>query len=63
MDSTLLATLAQEHADVAAIVQIIGWENVFKIIPHALNIGNAYQKNLANAPHSPGMSLGGAVGS
>jgi len=63
MDSTLLATLTQQHVDVAAIVQIIGWENVFKIIPHAMNIGTAYQKNLAAAPHSAGMQPGGAVGS
>jgi hypothetical protein len=62
MDPVLLATLAQQHADIAAIVQIVGWENVFKIIPHAMNIGAAYQKNLAAAPHSAGMQPGGATG-
>lgn len=62
MNSSLLAALAQQHADVQAIVEIVGWQNIFKIIPHAMAIGDAYQKNLASAPHSTGMQAGGAMG-
>jgi hypothetical protein len=62
MNPSLLAALAQQHADVEAIVGIIGWENIWKIIPHAEAIFAAYQKNVANAPNSPGMQAGGAIG-
>lgn len=62
MNPALLAALAQQHADVEAIVGIIGWQNIWKIIPHAEAILAAYQRNVANAPNSPGLQAGGATG-
>lgn len=59
MDQNLLAALAQQHADVEAIVGIIGWQNIWKIIPHAQAILAAYQHNVAHAPNSPGLQPGG----
>lgn len=51
MDPALLAALSQQHADVEAIVNIVGWPNIWKIVPHAEAILAAYQKNAAAAPH------------
>jgi hypothetical protein len=62
MNAALLAALAQQHADVEAIVGIIGWQNIWKIVPHAEAIFAAYEKNVANAPNSPGVQPGGATG-
>jgi hypothetical protein len=60
MNPAIIAALASKSADVEAIVAIVGWANLFKIIPHALAIGEAIQ----NAPKmdTPGTHSGGAAG-
>jgi hypothetical protein len=60
MNPAIIAALASKSADVKAIVDIVGWENLFKIMPHALAIGEAIQ----NAPKmdTTGTHAGGATG-